>query len=71
MKWTVTLVAETEPRHVQEHSLTQIEREDTNTPAFVSESLATKGDQLSTHRTLKTYYSIGCGEPRIEIGRHR
>lgn len=40
MKWTVTLVAETEPGHVTEHPLGQIEREDTITPASLGLSLA-------------------------------
>jgi hypothetical protein len=40
MKWTVTLVAETEPGHVKEHALGQIEREDTITPASLGLSIA-------------------------------
>jgi hypothetical protein len=40
MKWTVTLVAETEPGHVREHALGQIEREDTITPASLGLSIA-------------------------------
>ena len=40
MQWTVTLVAETEPGHVREHPLGQIEREDTITPASLGLSLA-------------------------------
>ena len=33
MKWTVTLVAETEPGHVRDQPVAQIEREDTITLA--------------------------------------
>ena len=40
MKWTVTLVAETEPGHVTEHPLAQVEREDTITPASLGLSIA-------------------------------
>jgi hypothetical protein len=40
MKWTVTLVAETEPGHVREQPLAQIEREDTITPASLGLSIA-------------------------------
>jgi hypothetical protein len=40
MKWTVTLVAETEPGHVRTHELGQIEREDTITPASLGLSIA-------------------------------
>ena len=40
MKWTVTLVAETEPGHVTEYPLAQVEREDTITPASLGLSIA-------------------------------
>ena len=40
MKWTVTLVAETEPGQVKTHELGQIEREDTITPASLGLSIA-------------------------------
>ena len=40
MKWTVTLVAETEPGHVTQHPLVQLEREDTITPASLGLSIA-------------------------------
>ena len=40
MKWTVTLVAETEPGHVRTHELGQIERADTITPASLGLSIA-------------------------------
>jgi hypothetical protein len=40
MKWTVTLVAETESGHVREQPLAQIEREDTITPASLGLSIA-------------------------------
>ena len=40
MKWTVTLVAETEPGIVRTHELGQIEREDTITPASLGLSIA-------------------------------
>src|ERR1700704_284253 len=40
MKWTVTLVAETEPGHVTEHPVAQVEREDTITPASLGLSIA-------------------------------
>jgi hypothetical protein len=40
MKWTVTLVAETEPGHMKEHALGRIEREDTITPASLGLSIA-------------------------------
>ena len=40
MKWTVTLVAETEPGHVTEHPLAQVERADTITPASLGLSIA-------------------------------
>jgi hypothetical protein len=40
MKWTVTLVAETEPGHVKTHALGQIEREATITPASLGLSIA-------------------------------
>ena len=40
MRWTVTLVAETEPGHVRTHELGQIERADTITPASLGLSIA-------------------------------
>jgi hypothetical protein len=40
MKWTVTLVAESEPGHVRTHELGQIERPDTITPASLGLSIA-------------------------------
>ena len=40
MKWTVTLVAETELGHVTEHPLAQVQREDTITPASLGLSIA-------------------------------
>jgi hypothetical protein len=40
MKWTVTLVAETEPGRVTEHPLAHVEREDTITPASLGLSIA-------------------------------
>ena len=40
MKWTVTLVAETEPGHVTEYPLAQVKREDTITPASLGLSIA-------------------------------
>jgi hypothetical protein len=40
MKWTVTVVAETEPGHVTQHPLVQVEREDTITPASLGLSIA-------------------------------
>src|ERR1700682_5272037 len=40
MKWAVVLVAETEPGHVGEHPLAQVEREDTITPASLGLSIA-------------------------------
>src|SRR3977135_1211598 len=40
MRWTVTLVAETEPGHVTEHPLAHVEREDTITPSSLGLSIA-------------------------------